>query len=83
MSVGNLALLYTPETSSANNKTYSSKRKLYQSALVDKDGKNRGIPAEVFALIKELLRDYPDSFSDKSVEARAKKLAKEATCVWS
>lgn len=82
MRIGNLALLYTPENSSASNKDYLAKRKCYSQAVVDKDGNNRGIPAEVFTLIRELLEDYVDEFTDDSVSDRSKKLAAKAVQAW-
>lgn len=82
MSIGNLALLYAPENSSANNQDYSAKRECYTRSVVDKDGENRGIPCEVFSLIRDLLDDYQDEFTDRSVQERACKLARKATVAW-
>lgn len=82
MNIGNLALLYVPENSSAQNKDYESKRKCYTQAVVDKDGNDRGVPAEVFSLIKDLLKDYPDEFTPESVKKRAGELATKAANAW-
>lgn len=82
MSVGNLALLYVPENSAANNKSYREKLKRYQQPVCDKDGNERGIPAEVFALIKELVDEDKEEFTADSVETRAQKLADRAVSVW-
>ena len=82
MRIGNLALLYTPENSSANNKDYLAKRKCYSQAVVDKDGNNRGIPAEVFTLIRELLDEYVDEFTADSVVKRSEELASKAVQAW-
>lgn len=82
MSIGNLALLYVPENSAANNKSYREKIRRYQEPVRDKDGNDRGVPSQVFSLIGELVDENAKTFNAESVEKRAKKLADKAVGVW-
>lgn len=82
MNIGNLALLYMPENSSASNGNYESKVNRYQNPMKDKEGVNRGIPMEVFTLIKELIEEFPEKFDASSVEKRSRDLAKKAVDAW-
>lgn len=82
MSIGNLLLLHAPENSSAGNRGYREKRGCYERAMQDEHGESRGIPAEVFTLVAELLEDYPDVFDAKCVRRRAEHLAEQAVVAW-
>lgn len=82
-SIGNMAILYQPENSSAGNDNYEDKLNKYSADLKDSHGVSRGKPIDTFKLIGELVRDYPDKFDDKSVYQRAKDLAKKAVIAWS
>ncbi len=79
-SVGNLALLFRPENSSAGNGGYQSKVVVYSSEMLGKDG-TRAIPAEVFMLIKELIEEY-QAFNSSSVPDRSAALAEKAVKAW-
>ena len=81
-SVGNLALLFQPENTSAGNEDYASKVVVYTSPMKDKDNKDRGIPRDNFKLIEQILENYPTWFDGKSVQARSDALAKIAVSAW-
>ena len=78
-SIGNKALLYGPENSSASNNTYDKKLYLYQNGI---QGQNRGTPVGTFEIIKDLVEKYPRSFTHVEVIERAKNLAKIAVDIW-
>lgn len=82
-SVGNLALLFQPENTSAGNDNYASKISVYTSPMKGKGGKDRGIPRDHFKLIEEILADNPTWFDGKSVQTRCETLAKIAVAAWS
>ena len=81
-SVGNLALLYRCENSSASNLSYPEKVEVYTSAYHDDVNGDRGVPSEVFNLIRELIHDNPESFTINDVEDRSSRLAKMAVKAW-
>ena len=81
-SIGNLALLFQPENTSAGNENYASKIAVYTSPMKDKNGKNRGIPCDNFKLIEGLLAKNPTWFDGKSVQARSESLARLAEAAW-
>lgn len=82
-SIGNLALLYRTENSSASNGGYKEKLETYTTDMKDSEGASRGKPVETFRLLEELVDEYPDRFDDTTVEARAKELAEKAVVAWS
>ena len=82
-SIGNLVLLYPPENSSAGNQGYGDKLKIYKTDLKDKSGHSRGVPVEVFKLVDELVKEYPDRFDEEAVNNRSASLAKKAVVAWS
>jgi len=77
--IGNKALLYGDDNSSASNNEYSKKRDVY---INGKRGQNQGTPQKTFELIKELLKDYPTTFNHDEVYKRAEKLATYAVKKW-
>jgi len=77
--IGNLALLYTDDNSSASNSSYKDKIKVYKSGKKNQD---KGTPEHTFMLIKLLMEEYPNRFTHKEVEQRAKKLAEYALKIW-
>lgn len=81
-SVGNLALLYQPENTSAGNDNYASKIAVYTNPMKGKGGKDRGIPCKTFKLIEGILTDNPKTFDGDSVQARAEVLAELAGSAW-
>lgn len=81
-SIGNLALLFQPENTSAGNENYASKKDVYTSPMKDKNGDDRGIPRDTFKLIEKVLSDYPDRFDGQCVQERAAYLAKLAVVAW-
>lgn len=78
-SIGNKAVIYGDDNSAANNFDYETKLKIYHEGKKDQD---LGSPYETFALIKELVDDYPEKFTHKEVESRAKKMAEIAVKIW-
>ena len=81
-SVGNLALLFQPENTSAGNENYASKISVYTSPMKDKNDKDRGIPRDNFKLIERILSEYPTWFDGKSVLERSEDLAELAVAAW-
>ena len=77
--IGNKALIYGDDNSSASNNNYLAKRKTYE---VGKMNQTQGTPKETFILIENLLKDYPTKFNDKEVEQRARQLADIALKLW-
>lgn len=82
-SVGNLALLFGKENTSASNNTYSKKLQTYTTEMKTGEGQGRGVPAEYFVLIQELVENYPTVFDSDSIQERAKDLAVKAVTAWS
>ena len=77
--LGNMALLYGDDNSSASNNNYLKKLDVYKHGTI----KNKnGTPQETFYLIKELIEDFPDKFDYKDVEERGKKFANYALQIW-
>ena len=77
--IGNKAILYGDDNSSANDNIYKDKRKVYEEG---KRGQNQGTPKDTFQLISELLEDFPERFKYEEVEKRAEALSKVATTIW-
>ena len=77
--IGNKALLFGDDNTSALNKNYKVKLDVYRNG---KRMQNKGVPYESFALIKKLVDEYPDKFTHKEVFDRAKKLAEAAVEIW-
>ena len=78
--IGNKALLYGDDNSSANNNVYLEKIQVYKNG---KQGQTEGTPYETFELIKEVVDDYPSVFNHTEVDERAKKLTELAIEIWS
>ena len=81
-SIGNLALLFQPENTSAGNENYAAKVAVYTNPMKDKNGNDRGVPCDTFKLIEEILASNPDWFDGESVRNRADALAKIAVTAW-
>ena len=77
--IGNKALLYGDDNSSANDNVYTKKKDVY---LNGKRGQDQGTPVGTFRLISELLDCYPDMFKYEEVKARAQSLAQTAASIW-
>lgn len=77
--IGNKALLYGDDNSSASNKTYSEKQEVYREG---KRGQQEGTPVNTFALIANLLNDYPERFAFDEVSKRSKEFAEVAIELW-
>lgn len=77
--IGNKALLYGDDNSSAKNNTYEKKVKVY---LTGKMKQTQGHPYDTFVLIQNLVDDYPDKFTHEEVESRAKKMAEIVVKIW-
>ncbi len=82
-SIGNLALLYRTENSSAGNGGYKEKLKTYTTGMKDGEDTSRGKPVDTFKLLEELVAEYPDKFDEDCVAARAEELAEKAVIAWS
>lgn len=78
-SIGNKALLFGDDNSSAGNNTYSDKLKLYKNGI---PGSTSGNPYDTFILIKNLVDKYPTKFNHDEVLARAKELSEYAADIW-
>ncbi|MBR0455783.1 MAG: DUF262 domain-containing protein [Firmicutes bacterium] len=77
--IGNKALLFTPENSSASNNNYKEKLKVYKKGTQSGD---KSIPESTFELIKDLTSNHPKKFNHTEVEKRAERLAKIAVKIW-
>ena len=77
--IGNKALLYGDDNSSASNNDYVSKINVYKNG---KRGQSQGTPVGTFYLINELLTKYPNKFNHDEVNDRAKFLASYAVEIW-
>lgn len=77
--IGNKALLYGDDNSSANNNNYKYKLDVYQNG---KRGQNKGTPISTFKMIENVVNNYPTVFLHTEVLARAKLLAKYAVKIW-
>ncbi len=78
-SIGNKAILYGDDNTSAGNNNYTDKIKVYTNG---KQGQNQGTPVATFKMIESLLKKYPNQFTHVEVEKRAKALADEAVNIW-
>ena len=76
--IGNLALIGLSENTAAKNKPYSEKLIIY------KEGSQSGMttPIADYQLLRELVDDYPESFTEKDILERAQKLARYAVAFW-
>lgn len=77
--LGNKTLLYNDDNASASNNTYQEKIVVYTTG---KTNQNQGTPKGTFELIKELVTDFPQKFTDKEIEERSRKLADIALKIW-
>ena len=77
--IGNKALLFQNDNSSAGNSTYQDKETIYINGT---PGRLNGNAKNTFKLIEELLDDYPSKFDYESVNNRAEKLADYAIQIW-
>lgn len=77
--IGNKALLFGDDNSSARNNTYDKKLFIYKNGI---PGQNNGTPVDTFWMIKELIEDYPNTFTHVEVAERARKLAQIAVNIW-
>lgn len=78
-SIGNLALIVRSENSSASNKPYSQKLKVYLDGC-----KNSTVsPAQGFNLLKQIADNYPKKFGIDEVRERSEELADQAVLIWS
>lgn len=77
--IGNKAVLYADDNTSAGKKKYTEKIQVYKHG---KAGQTEGVPENTFQLIKELLEDYPEKFTHEEVRLRAKRLAGYAVKIW-
>lgn len=77
--IGNKALLFKDDNSSASNNSYDKKINVYKTG---KKGQSQGNPQNTFELINDLLTKYPNKFTHTEVENRAKELAKLAIKIW-
>lgn len=78
--IGNKALLFDDDNSSASNNSFDKKLKVY---INGKEGQTEGFPVDTFQLIKDVVATYKDTgFYHKQVFERAKKLALAAVEIW-
>lgn len=80
-SIGNLALLYSPENSSASNNGFKEKKAVYTTSVINANGENRGVPAEVFSLIDDVVSNYT-VFGEEQIDERANMLSLLANNSW-
>lgn len=81
-SIGNLVLLFAPENSKANNKTYVDKREDVYLAEMNKGGQSRRSPYDEFNLVKDLVDNYQTVFDGDAIRKRARFLSEVAVKVW-
>ena len=77
--IGNKALLYGDDNSSASNNNYFAKLNVYQNG---KRGQNSGNPINTFKLIQDVVNNNPTQFIHTDVVERAERLAKYALKIW-
>ena len=77
--IGNKALLYGDDNTSAGNNNYAKKVLVYRTG---KRGQDQGTPIDTFQMIKELVCKYPTKFNHEEVFDRAKELAACAIKIW-
>ena len=77
--IGNKALLFTDDNSSAKNNNFSIKLKIYKNG---KNGQSAGTPENTFELIADIVANYGKSFVYEDVCKRAAELADIATKIW-
>ncbi len=77
--IGNKALLYGDDNTSAGNNNYASKIDVYKNG---KMAQTQGTPEGTFLLIRDLLKNYPKKFNHNQVAERAKELAGYAVKIW-
>ena len=77
--LGNKALLYGDDNSSASNNNYSKKINVYENGKL---GQNQGTPKATFKMINSLLEKYPDKFNHEEVDKRSETLADYALRIW-
>lgn len=77
--IGNKALLYGDDNSSASNNNYESKLDIYKNG---KQGQNQGTPVDTFQLIHDVVEKCPKRFIHTDVNLRAKRLATYAVKIW-
>lgn len=78
-SIGNKALLYGDDNSSANNKNYKYKLDVYKNG---KRGQDAGKPVDTFKLIEDVISSSPVQFTHIDVLNRAKRMAEYAVKIW-
>ena len=78
-SIGNMALIYQDDNTAAGNKNYADKLSVYRTGSAND---NAGTPYATFSAIKELVDDYPTTFTHNEVASRAAKLARYAVHIW-
>lgn len=77
--IGNKALLYGDDNTSAGNGDYNSKLEVYRNG---KRGQDNGTPISTFKLIKNLIDENPQTFYHTNVGIRATKMAEWAVEIW-
>ncbi len=77
--IGNKALLYGDDNSSAGNNDYSYKLDIYKNG---KRGQDEGTPWATFKLIEDVITNSPNQFIHTDVQNRAKRLAQYAVEIW-
>lgn len=77
--IGNKALLFGDDNSSANNNNYKYKLNVYENG---KRGQNEGTPISTFKMIEDVVKNYQDKFLHTQVQERAKRLAEYAVKIW-
>lgn len=79
-SIGNMVLLNKNDNSSASNRDYAVKSKIYRNGSTHVE--DYGTPANTYELVKELLSDYPNRFGHEEVRERARHLAQMVPSIW-
>lgn len=77
--IGNKALLYGDDNTSAGKNNYTNKINVYKKG---KMAQRQGTPEGTFLLIRDLLKKYPKKFNHEEVAERAKELAGYAVKIW-
>lgn len=77
--IGNKALLFTDDNSSANNNNFSKKLEIYKNG---KTGQTKGTPVQTFELIADIVNNYSNSFTYEDVDRRSSELAEIAAKIW-
>lgn len=77
--IGNKALLFSDDNTSASNDPYLVKMNVYKNGM---NNQAQGTPYDTFEMIKDVVDTYGIKFNHEEIEERSKSLAKIAVKIW-